>query len=319
MRFFSLLLLLLLTTIVYAQEFVYVSGTADQTTATKLFLYQNGQNKPLTIQPDDAAYDPVPSRDGTQLAYVEKSLIGSWSLIVIAFNGDEISRWKLPGSQGTFRPAGGFSPTWLDDSSLLALVPASNGWDIFEFRKATSPKRVTEGYGIFLNDDTTQLLTNVGDDVVLFDLKIRKPGVIETGQVWGWSNDDRAVISREGNLYSVKSVGDEELLAETGAAFLAHFAWSPSQTHFAIVDMNDEGAFLSIYNGQEKILEQPLGNAVDTLEWLDDNTLLISVVYGEEQNYDNVIVSLGLDGTLRELVNSDGADYMAKPIPSGQR
>jgi hypothetical protein len=308
--------LLFVLNISLAQKFVYVSSLSSDTPLLgKLFIYDNGESKALTdkLEADDAAYDPEPSPDGQGIAYLEKNGLG-WSLVVVDLSGNEVSRWEVPGSQETFRPAGGFYPTWLDDKTLLAQVPAGNGWDIYEFRPDASPKRVAEGFGIFLNPAKTQLLTNVGENVMRVDLKTHQSVAIGTGETWGWVGDDRAVVLQNGDLYSVETIGDEILLAKIGLEFLAAFSRSPDGTKFALVEVNDEGFFVQIHDGEGRLLRQPLG-AVDTLEWLDNETILVSYQKDEADNYDSVIATLKLDGTVTELVNSDGADYMAKPIP----
>jgi hypothetical protein len=312
-----LICLLFILNISLAQKFVYVSSLSSDTPLVgKLFLSENGESKALTdkLEADDAAYDPEPSPDGQEIAYLEKNGLG-WSLVVVDLTGNEVARWDLPGSQETFRPAGGFQPTWLGDKTLLAQTPAGNGWDIYEFLFDASPKRLAEGFGIFLSPDKQKLLTNVGENVMRVDLKTRQSAAIGTGEVWGWVGDDRAVILQKGDLYSVKTSGDELLLAKVSLEFLAGFSRSPDGTKFALVDINDEGAFVQIYDGQGRLLRQAVGIVVDTLEWLDDETLLISYQQGESKNYDTVIATLALDGTLTELVNSEGADYMAKPVP----
>lgn len=308
-----LISLLFILNISLAQRFVYVSSLSSDTPLLgKLFIYDNGESKPLIdrLEADDGAYDPEPSPDGQKIAYLEKNGLG-WSLVVIDLTGSE---GDVPGGQETFRPAGGFQPTWLDDKTLLAQVPAGNGWDIFEFRQDISPKRVTEGFGIFLNPAKTELLTNVSENVMRVGLKTRQSVAIGTGETWGWVGDDRAVILQNGDLYSVKTMGDEILLAEINLEFLAGFSRSPDGTKFALAEINDEGAFVQVHDGQGRLLRQAVGLAVDTLEWLDNDTLLLSYQQDESKNYDTVIATLKLDGTLTELVNSNGADYMAKPI-----
>lgn len=311
-----LISLLFILNISLAQKFVYVSSlSSDTPLLSKLFIYDNGESKALfdRLEADEAAFDPEPSPDGQHVAYLEKNGLG-WSLVVVDLAGNEIARWDVPGSQETFRPAGGFQPTWLDETTLLAQTPAGNGWDIYEFRFDASPKHLTEGFGIFLSPDKQKLLTNVGENVMRVDLKTRQSVVIGKGETWGWAGDDRAVILQNGDLYSVKTTGDEILLARLGLEFIAAFSRSPDGTKFALVEVDDGVFFVQVHDGQGRLLRQPLGG-VDTLEWLDNETILVSYQKDETEDYDSVIATLKLDGTLTELVNSEGSDYMAKPIP----
>jgi hypothetical protein len=311
MRYFLSLLFSL--NLALAQKFVYVSSLEPDTpTVSKLFLYQEGENTPLTPQLDDAAYDPVPSPDGKQIAYLEHSLVGSWSLVVIDLEGNEVSRWELPISTGSSRPAGGFYPTWLDAATLLVNVPNKDAWDIYRFTKNAEPEFVTIGFSIFLSPDKTQLLTQVGERPVKVDLKTNQNELLPEGQVWGWQDDSHIVLLQNQTLYSIATTGAKKVLAKVGADFLTGFSWSSDRTKFAFGRMTDEGAFMQVYGGQEKMLEQPLAIAVDTLEWLDNDTLLVSYQQDEASNYDTVIATLTLDGTLTEIVNSEGADYMAR-------
>jgi hypothetical protein len=310
MRF--LLVLLFSFNLAAAQKFVYVSSPADDPLVSKLFLYANGQSTPLTTRPDDAAYDPTLLPDGTQIAYLEKTSSG-WSLVVIDLSGEVVSSWELPNSQETMRPAGGFYPTWLDEDTLLAQAPSQDGWEVLEFTRDTAPKTIAEGFGIFISPNKQQLLTNAGGYLVRLDIVTGQTIPMTEGDGWGWLDDTHVIVFQDGSLYNLSLTGDTSKLADLNVQSLVDVSASPDRSAIVVVEANDDGFFISVYKNQARLARQPLG-PTDTLQWSDDETLLLSYQKGEADSYDSVIATMTLDGTLTELVNSDGSDYMAKPI-----
>lgn len=329
----ALLLFAALAPAALAQHFAFVStrvpddlaGAYGRPPQSEVFLYRDGSEIRLTSTPHASEYDPTPSPGGRYVAFAaldhadEEAGYGAWGwqlAVVDTITRREVARWDLPGTVGSFRPAGGFQLAWLDQGTLLAQGLADDGsWEVHAFDLASgSSRRVTSGFGVVVAPDGASFATSRFDGVVVHEVDSgRERNVFDgAGVPLTWWRGGLLVSSEDGlHLVDVATATSVRLkhlpglvleaVADQGTEWLAYvrLAEGGGTTELVVVDADDVA-----YLVRE-------GDWVGEVTWLGPGLLVYEAVMGAGDVQVEVSDLLGHGF----VVDSVGEDFTPRAVP----
>lgn len=323
--------ILLVASFTIAQDFVFVSSRiqidADlsqaeewQTNQNEFFLYKDGFEVRLTSTNNLDEYDPSISPDGKLIAYVASSWVypnelenSNWQLFVTDLRGRQIANFSLANSQSEMRPAGGYTISWLANSSGMftnVINPDSYDWDVYYFDIATKDsKKVAEGFMPLLSPDNKLLATYLDGTVRIYNLDLDESWTISEGIALAWYDNNSVAIDDDLSLKLV-NVYDSQVIKELYSAQGVYEYFSINDTGeyiFALRQPSSSvvGSSLHRFKNNEAILELQLDDVITGLSFLADGSL----VYSLQNDYSDQIYKINSHGKITPLVASFGANY----------
>lgn len=323
-----------------AQEFVFttnrlraepaVGPSGAQLYQNELYMYFDGSEHRLTTTPAAEEWDPEPSPSGRYLAYVVNDTVIDWQAdrvpedwhwylrVLDLYSGEQTAEWLLPESTGRTRYAGGFQIAWYpDEAALLAQLPSGDGTGrIARFRlDEPQPELLTSGIGVHLDASRGWVATTLNGSASVYVPLSGENMMLSAGEALGWA-DGSVVVGGQGQLQLVDPVTAEHLLIDPQEGYYPFFSAEPQGSRFAWTRyLPDPGeTVVVVADGDYNQLASWLyADFVDSLHWLPDGTLLLSVLLGEHM----AIIQLDIsEGTEFVLVSSMFADNMnATPVP----
>lgn len=318
-----------------AQEFVFVTSrlqadppvgsSGSQLYQNELFLYRNGTQQRLTFTPTESEWDPQPSPSGRFVAYVVNDSVIDWMAdsvtedwqwylrIMDLESGTVTHEWLLPDSLGLTRYAGGFDIAWnADEQSLLAQLPSDDGVGrIASFALAAAePEVLTSGIGVHLDYEGGWIATTLNASVAVVNTLSGEVMTLAPGETLGWV--DRQVVSGgDGRLQLIDPVTSQVTVLDREAGYYASFSAEPGGDRYAwsrYVPDREETTITITDSRFNSRASWTYSDYVDNVQWLDENSLLLTVLLGERMG----IIQLDLrSGTEFVLVGSQFADDMA--------
>lgn len=271
-----------------------------------------------TLLRDDAydLFDPSPSPDGALIAVAATEALAPpavsrdgtrWSFRVIDRDGAERWSWTLPGSDGRFRPAGGYELVWLPDGRSL-LAQGFRDDFVWEVRRyfvgATRSVALGEGFGILLAPDGERFAVTRDEGIAVVRIADGRERLLGSGRALGWTPDGAALVIERNFallLLPLDAPGATELIGDSGP-YIA-MAWDPSRRRYAVtIPLGGESAIF-FYDRESRYLasfELP-GFAAD-LAWLDEERVAVELANDAGWS----IVTIDLTGRVDSLVPQSG-------------
>lgn len=301
-------MLLSLFTAANAQEFVFTSNRlAAETRAAdgsrlpqnELFLYRDGSELRLTVTPDEEEWDPAVSPSGRYLAYVVSHGVPDWTMdapvpelswslrIMDLEDGFILEEWPLPDANGHTRPAGGFSIAWYPAEDALLLQhpgPGADNATITRFAVGNEkPEVLTRGRGAWLDLARGWILTTIDSYATAYDPLSGANHTLLQGEALGW-HWSGAVVATPGRLLLIDPVTAARTILSALPGDYQLFQQSPDGDRAAWVRNNFSipAVFVGIAETDDwTISEYLLDDYVESIAWLDSETLVISHIDGE--------------------------------------
>lgn len=337
-----MLVLALLAGGALAQEFLFVTSrlqaepavgpSGSQLYQNELYLYRDGSQQRLTFTPTESEWDPQPSPSGRLVAYVVNDSVVDWAaasvtedwqwhLRILDLETAEVIReWLLPDSVGRTRYAGGFDIAWHpDEQSLVAQLPSGDGigriarFDLGE----GEPQLLTSGIGVHLDDERGWIATTMNGSVAVYNKLSGEVSTLSPGETLGWVGTE-VVSGGPDQLQLIDPVTAAITVLDSEPGYYASFSAEPGGGRYAwsrYVSDRDETT-ITISDAQfNSSATWTYSDYIDNVHWLDENSLLLTVLLGERMG----IMQLDLrSGSEFVLVGSQFADDMAA-VPLRQR
>jgi hypothetical protein len=305
--------LALLLCVAYAQPLLF---TSDRNGTLDLFSLDGAAER--TLRRDDAfdIFDPSRSPDGSLVAYAATEAIAdpaasrdgtTWSYRLIDRDGAERWRWELPGSDGRFRPAGGFELIWLPDGrSLLAQGYGDDFvWQVRRyFVGAERSVLLGEGFGILLAPDGERFAVTRDEGIAVVTIADGRERLLGPGFALGWTPDGAALVIERNSALFVVPIDDPaatDFIGDSGPYI--GMASAPDGGRYAVTIPLDGDSAIFFYDREHRFLgsfELP-GFAAD-LAWLDGGRVAVELAHDAGWS----IVTVDLAGRVSSLVPESG-------------
>ena len=322
-----------------AQEFVFASNRLRAEPATgpsgnplhqnELFLYRDGSEIRLTFTPDEDEWDPQPSPSGRFLAHFVNDTIIDWSAdelpetwnwlvrIMDVESRLTVEEWTIPSAAGSTRVAGGFDIAWHpDETALLAQgFEADGDGVIFRFEAGNpEPVNLGRGLGVHLHPETGWFATMQDGFVTVIDPASGNSYPLEAGEALGWHGDD-VIVGGQDRLKLMNPVTAEQTALDASNDYYPVFVSSPSGDRHAWISYGNAsaGTVVTVVDSQFKELASwHYNDFIDSLVWLDEESLLVNAMLGDNLAIMQVRVE---DGTEFVLVATRSDNMNVRTIP----
>jgi hypothetical protein len=271
-----------------------------------------------TLLRDDAVdlFDPSPSPDGDLIAVAATEALADpaasregtdWSFLVIDRSGAERWRWALPGSDGRFRPAGGFDLVWLPDGrSLLAQGFRDDFvWEVRRyFLDAERAVALGTGFGILLAPDGERFAITRDEGIYLVRIADGRERLLGSGYALGWSADGEALVIERNSALFVVPIDDPDatdFIGDSGPYI--GMVSAPDGGRYVVTIPLDGDSAIFFYDREHRFLgsyELP-GLAAD-LAWLDGGRVAVELAHDAGWS----IVAIDPKGRVSSLVPESG-------------
>lgn len=336
------LTLVLLFTAANAQDFVFASNRLRAEPATgpsgtplhqnDLFLYRNGSEIRLTFTPTEDEWDPQPSPSGRYLAYLVNDTIIDWTAdelpqtwnwlvrIMDLETGLTLEEWPIPRAAGSTRVAGGFDIAWSpDENALLAQGFHDDGHGIiFRFEVGNpEPVSLTRGLGVFLHPELAWFATTQDGFVTVIDPLSGNQYPLEAGEALGWLGDE-VIVGGDDRLKLMNPVTAEETRLDSTNDYYPVFVTSPAGTRHAWISYarDSAGTVITVVDSSfDRLASWLYNDFIDSLVWLDEESLIVNGMLGDNLAITQVRVE---DGAEIVLVATRSDNMNVRLMPAAE-
>lgn len=310
-----------------AQQVLFVSDRHDPRGVLQndVYRWEGGSEDRVTETPGWAEFDPEPTPDGDRFVVAATNFIDgvtrfdddwSWRYAVHREDGRLLDRWDIAGSEGTFRPAGGFQIAWLPDGDSFlgnAYDPGLRDWRVVRY-VVGAERTIDLGYGfdIVLHPDGERFATSRHGVVEVVEIATGERRGVFTGRPLGWTKDGTELIfDQNGVLYRARPDGDprdRRVLAEDGTWIGLRYA---PRAGYAVAGIGQDTSTLVFFD-EEHVRERKLTvvTPIVDFDWLDETWLVVEYVTSRERWLELVAV----DGRIAPFVDSHGEDGSPRTV-----